>query len=135
MNKFFEQLRERKDLFTLRGSTIIVEIIDEELKTESGIILQTDKNQAIGGVDSNKLHVGKVLMTGPGYEDEDGEIEPLEVGPGAMVLLPKYGLSFVSMFPGLNEPTGEKLALVKFDQILAYYPSEEAYGQAKKFNN
>lgn len=134
MDKFFESLRERKDLFTLRGSTMLVRIVDEELKSEGGIILQADPNQLKGGVDANRLNVGKVLMTGPGYEDEEGNIEPLEVGPGAMVLLPKYGLSMISIFPGYNKPTGEKLAMVKFDQVLAYYPSEEAYEQAKKLN-
>lgn len=134
MEKFFKNLRESKDVFVLKGSTLIVKIIDEELRSQGGIIIAADPNQLKGGIDSNRLNVAEVLMAGEGYVDEDGNTIPLDCQPGAIVVLPKYGLSFVSVFPGLKDPTGEKLALVKEDQVLCYYPSREAYEQAKSFN-
>lgn len=134
MDKFFQELRKKPELFKLRGSTMLVEIIDEEIKTEGGIVIASSSDQLKGGVNENKLNVAKVLMAGEGYDDGEGGLEPLECQPGAIVVLPKYGLSFISVFPGLREPTGEKLAMVKEDQVLCFYPNEEAYEQAKKLN-
>lgn len=129
---FFDKLAERPELFDLKGSTMIVELVEEELKSEGGIILAADPNQARGGVDENKLNIGRVLLTGPGYDTEDGEIEPLPIDRDALVILPKFGVSFISLFPGLKAPTGNKLAMCKFDQVLAIIPSEKAYETIQK---
>lgn len=134
MDKFFKGLRESKDIFKLKGSTLLVKLIDEELKSSGGIVIATSSDQLKGGIDTNRLHVAEVLMSGEGYTLDDGSLEPLECQPGAVVVLPKFGLSFISVFPGLQTPTGEKLAMVKEDQILCFYPSAEAYEQAKKLN-
>lgn len=133
--KEFTILRELgEEVFVLRGSTIIVEILDdEELKTKGGLIIATDSKQTRGdSVSAHRLQVGRVLMTGPGYDGDDGEVIPLEVKPGAMVVLPQLSTTHLSMFPGIQRPTGNKLALVKEDNILCYYPTAEAYDLAKK---
>lgn len=132
MDKFFKNLREKPELFRLKGSTLIVKLIEEELKTEGGIVIASSSEQLKGGTDEHRLNVAEVLMAGEGYVDDEGNPEPLDCQPGAIVVLPKFGMSLISVFPGLNEPTGEKLAMVKEDQILCYYPTKEAYEQAKK---
>lgn len=131
--QFFEELTKRgEDTFILRGSTLIVEVMDEEeLKSKGGIILATSSDHKRNSFEENRLNVARVLMVGDGYIGDDGESVPCDVKPGAYILLPKYSTQYVSIFPGLSIPTKNKIGLVKEDQILAYYPSEEAYSQAK----
>jgi co-chaperonin GroES (HSP10) len=121
------------ETFVLRGSTIIVELVpDEELKTKGGIIIATPSDHVRKSVTEHKLQVGRVLMTGQGYWDEEKEAYvPLDVEPGAIVILPQYSTQLISTFPGIARPTGNKLALVKESELLAYYPNETAYNTAK----
>lgn len=149
--KEFDTLRTLgEDTFVLRGSSIIVEILDpEEIKTDGGIIIARDPKHTRGNsVEAHKVEVGRVLMCGQGYwndnpdygaTDENGKrsvlpgyYQPLEVQPGAIVLLPQYSLQLLSHFPGIKRPTGNRLAMIKMDAIAAYYPSEEAYNKAKQ---
>lgn len=134
-DKEFATLRELgEQVFVLRGSTMIVQLLDdEELKTKSGLIIATKIDHRKGGsVEEHKLQVARVLMTGPGYDGEDGQKIPLEVGPGSIVILPQMTTTILSMFPGIQRPTQNKLALVKEDSILGYYPTAKAYELAKK---
>jgi co-chaperonin GroES (HSP10) len=133
---FFNELESLgKSTFVLRGSTLVVEILnEEELKSKGGIIMSAPSNHARGSAEEHRLHVAKVLMTGEGYVDEEGNAVPTDVKKGAMVILPKYAPQFVSIFPGISEPTNNRIALVKEDQILAYYPTQEAYEAAKKIS-
>ncbi len=135
--------------FVLRGSTLIVEIQEpEEIKTKSGIVLSSSSDHVKGGsAQAHRVEVGLVLMAGQGYWDEsrigyqdenshrtitEGQYNPLECQPGAIVLLPQYSTQLMSHFPGISRPTGNKLAMIKMDQVLAYYPSQEAYELAKQ---
>ncbi len=155
MNETFENeiaaLREMgPGTFVLRGSTLLVEIQEpEEIKTKGGLVLASSGDQRKGGTtEAHRIEVGKVLMAGQGYWNEEmnndivnskaqtitlirGGYEPLECQAGAIVLLPQFSTQLLSHFPGIQRPTGNKLALVKMDQILAYYPSQEAYEAAK----
>lgn len=138
-DKEFAILRELgEDVFVLRGSTLLVEVLpDEELKTKGGLVIATDMNQIKGNsVNQHKLQVGRVLMCGQGYWEEtegsEGTYTPLEVKPGAIVVLPQFSTSFLSMFPGIQRPTGNRIGMVKMSEILAYYPSSEAYQTAKQ---
>jgi hypothetical protein len=137
------------DTFVLRGSSIIVELQEpEEIKTAGGIIVAAPSSHTRKSINEHRVIVGKVLMTGPGYwvdgvaEDTVapdlevpsslfGHYEPLEVSVGAIVLMPQHSYTVISHFPGISRPTGEKLAMVKMDSIVAYYPSAEAYEAAK----
>lgn len=133
--KEFSTLRELgSSTFVLRGSTMIVEILEEEeLKTKGGIIIAAPEGHIKGNsVAQNKLQVARVLMLGEGYWDEkEEEFVPLDVSVGAIVILPQFATQFISMFPGIQRPTGNKLAMVKYDQILGLYKSPEAYELAK----
>lgn len=133
--KEFSALRAMgSESFVLRGSSIIVEILpDEEIKTASGLIIASDLKHVKGdSAQAHKLQVARVLMTGPGYWDADTEsYEAIDVKPGAIVILPQYGTSYISVFPGIQRPTSNKLGFIKMDQVMAYYPSEEVFEQVK----
>lgn len=132
--KEFSTLRKLgEEVFVLRGSTILVELLpDEELKTKGGLIIATNSDQPKGNsVEQHKLQVGKVLMVGQGYWEDDGGYQPVEVQPGAIVILPQYSAQYISMFPGIQRPTANKIAMIKMDVVLGYYPNAKAYEKAK----
>ncbi len=132
--KEFSTLRELgQETFVLRGATMIVEIQDEaEIKTASGLVVSTPGNHVRKSLTENKLDIGKVLMVGPGYWDEETKsFLELDIKVGAILILPQYLVQVISTFPGISRPTSNKLGLVKDDNILAYYPTTEAFELAK----
>lgn len=115
----------------IRGSTLLVEILpDQEIKTSGGLVMATDARHVRGSLEEHKLRVGYVIAVGEGYTMEDGVTLPLDVQPGSIVFLPKYAVSPISVFPGLNKLTEERVAMIKEDQVLAFYPSVELYEEA-----
>jgi chaperonin GroES len=65
------------------GDRIIVEVLDEEDVTASGIVLPETAKE--------KPQRGKVLAVGPGPRDEDGEYIKMDVAEGDEVIFSKYG--------------------------------------------
>lgn len=117
---------------SIRGSTLLIEVLpDEEVKAAGGIVLQSSSKHVRGGVDEFRLKLGYVIAAGEGYIDEAGKVTPLDVKPGSIVFLPKYSLSAISVFPGMNRLTEERIAMIKEDQVLAFYPSLADYEAAR----
>ena len=65
------------------GDRIIVEVLDEEATTASGIVLPDTAQE--------KPQRGKVLAVGPGARDEDGDYIKLDLEVGDEVIFSKYG--------------------------------------------
>jgi chaperonin GroES len=65
------------------GDRIIVEVLEEEEMTVSGIVLPDTAKE--------KPQKGKVLAVGPGPRDEDGEYIKMDVEEGDVVIFSKYG--------------------------------------------
>jgi len=65
------------------GDRLIVEVLDEEEITVSGIVLPDTAKE--------KPQRGKVLAVGPGPRDEDGEYIKMDVEAGDEVIFSKYG--------------------------------------------
>ena len=65
------------------GDRIIVEILDEEATTASGMVLPDTAQE--------KPQRGKVLAVGPGPRDEDGEYIKMDLAVGDEVIFSKYG--------------------------------------------
>jgi chaperonin GroES len=61
---------------------ILVKRVDEEAKTAGGIIIPDTAKE--------KPQEGKVIATGNGKPDDDGNLVPLEVKKGDRVLFSKY---------------------------------------------
>ena len=62
---------------------LIVEVLDEEETTFSGIVLPDTAKE--------KPQRGKVLAVGPGARDEDGKYVKMDVEEGDEVIFSKYG--------------------------------------------
>ena len=66
-----------------QGDRLIVEILEEEETTVSGIVLPDTAKE--------KPQRGRVLAVGPGPRDEDGEYIKMDVEEGDEVIFSKYG--------------------------------------------
>src|SRR6059036_3107168 len=65
------------------GDRLIVEVLDEEETTASGIVLPDTAKE--------KPQRGRVLAVGPGPRDEDGEYIKMDVEEGDEIVFSKYG--------------------------------------------
>jgi len=65
------------------GDRLIVEVLDEEELTVSGIVLPDTARE--------KPQRGRVLAVGPGARDEDGKYIEMEVAEGDEIVFSKYG--------------------------------------------
>jgi chaperonin GroES len=65
------------------GDRLIVEVLEEQEITVSGIVLPDTARE--------KPQRGKVLAVGPGSRDEDGEYIKMDVEEGDEVIFSKYG--------------------------------------------
>jgi chaperonin GroES len=87
------------------GDRLIVQAIEEDEKTASGIFLPETAKE--------KPSRGKVIAVGDGKWDEDGEKRiPLDVAEGDEVLYSKYGGTEVNV-------EGEELLVLRESDVLA----------------
>jgi chaperonin GroES len=87
------------------GDRLIVQALEEEATTASGIVLPDTAKE--------KPQKGKVLAVGDGKWDEDGEKRiPLDVAKGDEVLYSKYGGTEITV-------DGEDLLVLRESDVLA----------------
>jgi chaperonin GroES len=87
------------------GDRVIVQAVDEEETTVSGIVLPDTAKE--------KPQRGKVVAVGDGKWDEDGEKRiPLDVAEGDEVLYSKYGGTEITV-------EGEDLLVLRESDVLA----------------
>jgi chaperonin GroES len=65
------------------GDRLIVEVLEEEEQTVSGIVLPDTAKE--------KPQRGKILAVGPGPRDEDGEYIKMDIDVDDEVIFSKYG--------------------------------------------
>ncbi len=86
------------------GDRVLVEIIEEKTKTNSGIYIPET-------IDKEKPEQGKVIAVGEG-KNEDGKLIPLPVKIGDTVVFSKYGYDEIKV-------EDKEYLIVKQDNILA----------------
>ena len=98
------------------GDRLIVEVIEEEETTTSGIVLPDTAKE--------KPQRGKVLAVGPGPRDEDGEYIKMDVAEGDEVIFSKYGGTEIRL------GTDEVLILRESDVLAKVIGTREPAGAA-----
>jgi chaperonin GroES len=99
------------------GDRLIVEVLDEEETTVSGIVLPDTARE--------KPQRGKVLAVGPGSRDEDGEYIKMDVEEGDEVIFSKYGGTEIKL--GIDE-----VLILRESDVLAKVVSGGAKDKGKK---
>jgi len=97
------------------GDRVIVEVLDEEETTISGIVLPDTAKE--------KPQRGRVLATGPGRY-EDGKLVPLDVVEGDEVVYSKYGGTEVTV-------SGDDYLIIRESDILAKVVTSKVKAKAK----
>ena len=87
------------------GDRVVVEPVEQEEKTASGIILPETAKE--------KPQEGKIIAVGAGRRDEDGERVPMDVQVGDRVLYAKYAGTEIKLAPD------KKVLILKESDILA----------------
>jgi chaperonin GroES len=100
------------------GDRLIVEVLDEEEETFSGIVLPDTAKE--------KPQRGKVLAVGPGSRAEStGELLPLDVAVGDEVIFSKYG--------GTEFKVGaDEILILRESDVLAKVVSTGAKSKGKR---
>jgi chaperonin GroES len=98
------------------GDRLIVEVIEEEETTSSGIVLPDTAKE--------KPQRGRVLAVGPGARDEDGKHIPMDVAEGDEVIFSKYGGTEIKL------GTDEVLILRESDVLAKVVGVRETAGAA-----
>ena len=98
------------------GDRLIVEVLDEEELTVSGIVLPDTARE--------KPQRGRVLAVGPGGRDEDGKYIEMDVAEGDEVVFSKYGGTEVKF--GVDE-----YLILRESDVLAKVVTSKARVKAK----
>jgi len=99
------------------GDRLIVEVLEEEETTTSGIVLPDTAKE--------KPQRGRVLAVGPGNRDEDGNFVGMEVGEGDEVVFSKYGGTEIKI-------GGDDYLILREADVLAKVASTGAKTGSKK---
>ena len=100
------------------GDRLIVEVLDEEETTVSGIVLPDTARE--------KPQRGRILAVGPGERSETtGELIPLDVAEGDEIIFSKYGGTDVKVGP-------EEYLILRQTDVLAKVIATGSKGKAKK---
>jgi len=84
LTKFFYKLSFINMNLRPLSNHVFIEPIEEEKTTKTGIVLPET-------VDKEKSIKGKIIAIGPGKKNDKGEIIPMSVKVGDVVLFKKYG--------------------------------------------
>ena len=95
---------------------LIVEVLDEEETTVSGIVLPDTAKE--------KPQRGRVLAVGPGARDENGEYVAMDVEEGDEVIFSKYGGTEIRI-------EGTDYLILRESDVLAKVIADRAPARAK----
>ncbi len=98
------------------GDRLIVQVIEEEETTASGIVLPDTAKE--------KPQRGRVLAVGPGPRDEDGEYIKMDLEDGDEIIFSKYGGTEIKI------GTDEYLILRESDVLAKVVGDREPAGAA-----
>jgi chaperonin GroES len=99
------------------GDRLIVEVLEEEETTTSGIVLPDTAKE--------KPQRGRVLAVGPGGRNDKGDIIPMELGEGDEIIFSKYGGTEIKL--GADE-----ILILRESDVLAKVVSKGAKSSKKK---
>ena len=99
------------------GDRLIVEVLEEEEMTVSGIVLPDTAKE--------KPQRGRVLAVGPGSRSDSGEIVPLDVATGDEVIFSKYGGTEVKL-------EGDDVLILRESDVLAKVVGSSSKSGKKK---
>jgi chaperonin GroES len=99
------------------GDRLIVEPLEEEETTTSGIVLPDTAKE--------KPQRGRVLAVGPGSRNDKGELVPMEVAEGDEIIYSKYGGTEIKL-------AADEVLILRESDVLAKVTSTGSKKSKKK---
>jgi len=99
------------------GDRLIVEALEEEATTSSGIVLPDTAKE--------KPQRGRVLAVGPGMRNHTGEVVPMEVAVGDEIIYSKYGGTEIKL-------GADDVLILRESDVLAKVATKGAAKSSKK---
>src|SRR2546427_12009306 len=99
------------------GDRLIVEVLEEEETTVSGIVLPDTAKE--------KPQRGRVLAVGPGSRNDKGELVPMDVAEGDEVIFSKYGGTEITI-------EGDEVLILRESDVLAKVAGKVSKTSKKK---
>src|SRR2546423_14711334 len=99
------------------GDRLIVEVLEEEDATASGIVLPDPAKE--------KPQRGRVLAVGPGGRNDKGELVPMDVAEGDEIIFSKYGGTEVKL-------GSDDVLILRESDVLAKVVGSKPKGSKKK---
>jgi chaperonin GroES len=99
------------------GDRLIVEALEEEESTVSGIVLPDTAKE--------KPQRGRVLAVGPGARDKDGKRIAIDVAEGDEVIFSKYGGSEIKL-------GGDEVLILRESDVLAKVIPRTSKGKSRR---
>ena len=99
------------------GDRLIVEVLEEEELTESGIVLPDTAKE--------KPQRGRVLAVGPGARDKDGKRVEMDVAEGDEVVFSKYGGTEI-------KHGADEILILRESDVLAKVTPRTSKGKSKR---
>lgn len=134
--KVFKDLPESlRNSYELKRNFILVEKLNTEAKTKSGIIISTAQDQ-FGAVKDDLPDWARVLEVGEGYDDAEGNPDStlLEVQPGNIVLIPKLSINYFSYFGSASgDSKANSVGISTSDSAQMVFKDEESFNEFFKF--
>ena len=104
-------------MLTPLRNRLLVERLDTDETTSSGLIIPDTAKE--------KPQQGKVVSAGPGIRDKEGNLVPMDVKAGDLVLFGKYGGTDVTL-------EGREYLILKDEDILGVIGGAAKKGKKKK---
>lgn len=106
------------------GSLLVVEKLDNETKSKTGIALGVSSE--VNGIAKTSFHKVRVLAVGEGYYDsKTGQTTPLDTKPGDIIFTQDFQVRWLPSFPGLGY-TGDTVGLMDESATQIRFRGEEA---------
>jgi chaperonin GroES len=99
------------------GDRLIVEVLEEEEMTVSGIVLPDTAKE--------KPQRGRVRAVGPGSRNDKGELVPMDVAEGDEVIFSKYGGTEITI-------EGDEVLILRESDVLAKVIGTPSKSRKKK---
>ena len=134
-NKYLEAFqhlaKNHADLYEFPGNYMLVEELKEsEFKTKAGIIISATPSNQLNALASDKPTFVKILLTGSGELNPDTkELEPYDVNPGDICLLPGTSIKRFSVYGKLVNYGEKVIGLALATDIQKRWKGEAAFNE------
>lgn len=118
--------KDRKNMFTLTGDCLLVQVLNTTITTKSGLHIPAVHNQ-ITGVAADKPTLVRVLLVGEGYYDDDTNADvPVDCNLGDILMVGQHSVKYISSMGDIMFGDAD-IAIVRFSEAQLHFKGQEGF--------